>query len=152
SKKPLSAAALRHGEEQVRAMLRDRPAMAKYVRPGDVLWQWAVRKFAGGDVGVLGYWNSMDPSPQASDSIHSRRFGRFTIFIRGTGEPPEANRPRSFDELWSNVVFELHNVASRFPDHRDRANSDRVTSEEYNATSSEEAEIAAQKTRAFYLR
>ena len=49
-KEALTAAAIQHGEQQVRQMLRDRPAMAQFGEKAEVLYHWAERKFAGEDL------------------------------------------------------------------------------------------------------
>ena len=46
----VTPADLQRGEDQVRRMLRDRPAMAQYSSKAKVLYQWAARKFAGEDL------------------------------------------------------------------------------------------------------
>ena len=60
--KELSPESLKHGEEQLRNMLRDRPAMAQFVSPQDKLWQWAVRKFAGEDLAHLSIGTPRHPA------------------------------------------------------------------------------------------
>jgi hypothetical protein len=47
----LIAGCLRHGEQQIRSMLRDRPVMAKFGDDAKPLYDWAARKFAGEDLG-----------------------------------------------------------------------------------------------------
>jgi len=43
----LDSAQMAWGTSQLQSMLKDRPAMAPYVRPGDPLWNWTVDQFAG---------------------------------------------------------------------------------------------------------
>src|SRR5262245_57989986 len=63
----LSKAALQHGEEQVRKMLKDRPAMAKNIELGDALWRWAARKFAGEDLEDTIDWDPTPPREASAD-------------------------------------------------------------------------------------
>ena len=60
-KEPLTAAAIQHGEQQVRQMLRDRPAMAQFGEKAGVLYQWAARKFAGEDLHQEILWDASEP-------------------------------------------------------------------------------------------
>ncbi len=107
---PPSDEALRHGEEQLKAILRDRPEMAEFVKPGDRLWTWAVRKLAGEDVGEPVYWNPhpLRHAPARHATPNERQVGSIQIAadpkVRGDEEST------AFEKCWSCLVFELHNM------------------------------------------
>jgi tetratricopeptide (TPR) repeat protein len=106
----LSPEAIKHGEEQMRKMLQDRPAMAEHVTEGDELWTWAVRKFAGEDgIGLID-WNPADPRPAFADWSWRTTGGH--RFIRVNLDPPAVEAGDLFESLWSCAVFELHNAAA----------------------------------------
>ena len=112
SEKELSPTAIRHGEEQVRKMLADRPVMAQHVEPGDTLWIWAVRKFAGEDLGSLVEWNAEETEHFPGRSGRPWNGRNAGIQVSTTRVDLPDNRPSTFDELWLTAVFELHNVTS----------------------------------------
>lgn len=147
----LTAAALQHGETQVRKMLRDRPAMAKYVRPGDRLWQWAVRQFAGKDVKKIVYWDASDPSPLTSDAEQMGSGGTYFLQVQSIPESP-ARDVWAFDQLWSCVVFEFQRLAAPIHRGKDETPSELSAVEEYCLMHFRADEIARQRTRAFYLK
>jgi len=106
----LSDEAIEHGRQQVRQMLTDRPAMATFIIEGDELWNWAARKFAGEDAGVLVDWDPTDPTPFRA---HCRpgvdgKHGRICV---GNVEAYTESKEDAFSILWAYAVFELHNVA-----------------------------------------
>ncbi len=101
---------LHHGEGQLLAMLRDRPEMATFVKQGDRLWIWAVRKLAGEDVGEPVYWNPETlkyhparhsyPAPQSVGWIQISSDSA----VRADGDGT------AFEHLWACLAFELHNM------------------------------------------
>ena len=153
SDKELSREALRHGEEQVRRMLKDRPAMAEHVNPGDKLWTWAVRKFAGEDLGSLINW---DPGSPALGSSVSPPFGIHHAHMKvALRRPKEENyAPREFHDLWSSAVFELYNAMSfrEFARIEEQAQSGQLTRDQYVLALLNAEELAAQRSRAFYIK
>ncbi len=150
----LSAEALAHGREQVQRMLRDRPAMAALGEKAAFLVEWAARKFAGEDSGQLTDW---DPAPpRHSDAEHvapvAGRRARIRLaqtYLWG----PNRGKERSFEELWSNAVFELHNVVLTpdFQHLRRQVENGRITREQYVEGIWTYEHGAAQQTRAFYV-
>jgi hypothetical protein len=75
-------------------------------KPGDALWTWVVRAFAGSTCGCLVEW---DPAPPTHPSAGSQ-------FIAPEGHKPGRIRVRHKDNAdaeyyWSLLVFELHNIA-----------------------------------------
>lgn len=55
---PVTNADLVHGDRQLRQMLKDRPNMVKWVKPGDSIWRWTVRQFAGEGLGQRINWSN----------------------------------------------------------------------------------------------
>lgn len=145
----LDAEAMRHGETQVRQMLRDRPAMAEHVVEGDLLWTWTVRKFAGEDLGTPIFWNpaSSEPFPACSEPPANGAPG--AIRVRAIN----ASTPHAFDRLWSCAVFELYNITSarEWEEIWDRVEGESISRDEYVRAMLNSEERAGQKTRAFYL-
>jgi tetratricopeptide (TPR) repeat protein len=150
--KKLSSDALAHGERQVRQMLKDRAAMAIHVTPGDKMWTWAVRKFAGEDLGAPIDWDNADPDFAAAANIASdgKSNARILISPLQLGSP---SKSASFEELWIKAVFELHNVqTSPETTSLDReAAEGKLTCDEYVLRILKREDLAVQRTRAFYI-
>lgn len=108
-----TADALRHGHAQVERMLKDRPAMALYVKKGDAVWTWAARQFAGAHFKTRIDW---DPTPlPTGPAAHSilpdaeRKHGG--IRIRRLEVPKDdAAKRKAFESSWHWASFELINV------------------------------------------
>ncbi|HEY3395405.1 MAG TPA: tetratricopeptide repeat protein, partial [Lacipirellulaceae bacterium] len=150
--KELSPDALKHGEAQVRNMLRDRPAMAQFVTPQDKLWQWAVRKFAGEDLGSPVHWYPAPPDHALGASLGSSE--RPMIQLSPIRVDLPDRRQCTFDELWQVAVFELHNITSS-PIWRDiyqQVLDGKLNRDDYIVAVLESEEFATQRTRAFYLK
>jgi tetratricopeptide (TPR) repeat protein len=151
----LSAEAIQHGRQQVEKMLKDRPAMAQYGEEAAFLREWAARKFAGEDFGELIDW---DPSPPLhSDAEHLAPEGddHAAILVEADyASGPNRGSPRGFEELWAGAVFELHNVvyAREFVRLNDAAAEGTVSKKAFVAGIVQYELLAAQQTRAFYLR
>ncbi len=151
----LPADALEHGRRQVARMLRDRPAMDRYGEETAFLRRWAARKFAGEDFTAPIDW---DPTPPLhSDAEHlapdDEHNAAILIEQRYT-EGPKRGRLRSFEELWAGAVYELHNVANarRFIRLHEEADQGKLTKEQFVGGILELELLAAQRTRAFYVR
>jgi len=152
----LDAGALKHGERQVKQMLADRPVMAQALEPGDKLWKWTVRKFAGEDTGKLINWDANDPSPRESDSNPSR----MDAWIQLRECRNDQSSDYECDALWSELVFELNSLAINM-DHTDRLGrawfpDEQLTEEEIDEEQAILALMAAEeraieRARAFYL-
>lgn len=103
----LSQAALQHGELQVRSMLKDRPAMSRFITPHDIIWKYAVRKFAGEDLPDTIDWSHQAPYYGAeAGHVYPCRSERGHIRIK------KISGPFAFEKLWARVIFEFHNMAS----------------------------------------
>lgn len=154
SETPLSADALRHGEEQVAKMLQDRPAMAQFGEETEFLRHWAARKFAGEDLGTPINW---DPSPPLhSDAEHIAPTDRenAAILVAAVYDSgPKEDQPRTFEELWAGAVFELHNVnnAKEFVRLNDQADEGKISKRNFVAGILKPELRASQQTRAFYV-
>ena len=152
--RPLSAEAVKHGEEQVRKMLNDRPALAEHIVSGDEVWTWAVRKFAGEDTGTLVHWNASDPSPFEADSGNFRNDGHAQIRVAGVRADSSSEQKGSFERLWRCVVIELHKVAASETFRRifQQALDGQISREEYILAICTTEDRSKQRTRAFYLK
>jgi len=150
----LSAEALAHGRRQVEQMLRDRPAMAEMGQQAGFLIEWAQRKFAGEDAGELIDWDPTPPRHSDAENIapSAGRHARIrvsAVYLWG----PKRGQKRGFEELWSNVVFELHNVVLMpyFRQLRRQAENGRISKEQFVKGMWTYEHRAAQQTRAFYV-
>jgi len=147
--------ALEHGRRQIRRMLQDRPAMSQHMGPDDALWKWAERKFAGEGIEAPIDW---DPTPPTdSEAEHVAPSGGRHGYVRVSATwltGPKAGKPRSFEELWANLIFELHNFAlvKHFVRLHQEAALGTLTKEQFIAEILRHEYTAAQQTRAFYLR
>ena len=116
---PLSKEKLAFGEEQVRQMLKDRPAMAAYAHPGDRLWNWASRQFAGQFVEAGVSWNPRPPDWNAEfhyDAVEGKP-DKGEIAVRSDwmgadvgGGPTPRSGLKPGDVLWLEAAFELYNI------------------------------------------
>lgn len=154
SGKELSPEARQHGREQVRKMIADRPAMADHAEDAEFLRIWAVRKFAGEDLGSLIDW---DPEPpRDSDAEHTApdetEHGSIQVHPRYT-HGHKAGQPRNFEELWAGAIYELHNInnARKFVKLHEEATEGKLTKEQFVGGIVRHEVVAAQQTRAFYL-
>jgi len=155
ARKPLDDAALRHGEEQVRQMLRDRPAMAQFGEEGIAFYRWAASKFAGEDRGERLLWDPGTPVPPLGDSVGAPRLalpGRIQIDAVYT-DGPYSGKARSSEELWSSAVAKLYHIANEAECIRlnGDATNGTVSLDDYvNQVIQYEQRVAA-RTRAFYI-
>ena len=153
-KTALSAHALYHGERQLRQMLEDRKAMGEHDKIAEPLYRWAIRKFAGEDLGEEVFWNADDSSPHF-DGCNQTPTDERPAYICVREE--HANGPeigkRSFEALWSTTVFELYNVANAKDVDRVylQACCGEVSRERYATNLIRIESRAAEKTRSFYI-
>jgi hypothetical protein len=98
----LTSQDLEHGKQQVRNMLRDRPAMAEHVEENDIIWQWAARQFAGQDVGSRVVWDANSPTGNTRAEYTYPRQGRpAAIRVNFVGaEGRNDKKPLTFEESW----------------------------------------------------
>ncbi len=151
----LSDEAMEHGRAQLRRMLQDRSIMAVQGEDAVVLGAWAVRKFAGGDLGLLIEWDPEPPTDSEAEHVSPMRGRRARIRVHAKYmDGPEEGKQRSFEELWSNAVYELHNLgfARDFIELHKEAFAGKVDKEEFVAAILQLEHLAAQQTRAFYVR
>ena len=117
-KTQLTPADLKHGQEQVRQMLKDRPAMAQYGDEAGVLYSWAVRKFAGEDLGQRIFWDPADPPDTSADHFSPTATSPGRVRVRGQyKDGPHAGKERAGEEMWEGVVYETlqHPQCKRLP-------------------------------------
>jgi tetratricopeptide (TPR) repeat protein len=154
-KKSITIEDIQHGERQVQQMLLDRPAMRGHGENVDVLYNWAVRKFAGEDLGQKVFWDKSAPPPYTTCANYSSatiRPGTIRLannYIDGS----EKGKERSFEELWHDAVFELYNIANAEDFWRlvTEAAEGKLTKQEYVAKFVGFEFRAIEKTRSFYI-
>jgi|GEM_PF-3366864 hypothetical protein len=134
---PLSPEELKWGETQVKRMLHDRPAMKKYVRKGDPLWDWTVRQFAGEWVEGGVEWDPSDPEklwnamfyPKGKDTK-----ARIQVTEKSVLKNYRFGEKKEGPQLWNQVIFELCNVkvfSGAAARNRWMTLTGRITGEEY---------------------
>jgi hypothetical protein len=101
--------ALEHGRQQLERMLRDRPQMCNNIRPSDLLWKWAVAKYAAKIDGLPIEWSDLKPSNN-SDAENYRPYDGNPGQIRVKAIDARRADAAAFETLWMNLVFELHNI------------------------------------------
>jgi tetratricopeptide (TPR) repeat protein len=149
----LSPEALAHGTKQLKQMLADRPAMAEFIKEGDVLWTWAVRKFAGEDTGFLVDWSSETVNGFAAH--HGRPVSPDDHGMIAINDIPPSDKLQPgerFDDLWSSAVFELYNASGTpgFAPADAAAAAGTITSAEYSSRMEALEDLAGERTRHFY--
>lgn len=154
-KAKLSLKALKHGRRQLQQMLADRPNMAQYGGKADVLYQWAVQKFAGEDIHQEIFWDAAAPPPHIMASCMLPT-ARFPGYIRVRGEwidGPNKGKERLFEDMWHDAVFELYNItcAKDRQRIRDKVARGTLSKKQYVTAIVESESQAAEKTRAFYI-
>ena len=129
--------------------------MAEHAEEAEFLRIWAARKFAGEDLGSLIDW---DPEPPTdSDAEHTApdetSHGSIQVHPNYT-HGRRAGRPRNFEELWAGAIYELHNInnAKHFVELHKQAAEGKLTKEEFVGGIVKHEVVAAQETRAFYLK
>jgi tetratricopeptide (TPR) repeat protein len=154
AKKPLTAEAVAHGKRQIRQMLQDRPAMAKYSDKAAVLYDWAERKFAGEDLRLPIHWDSSEPPVAEAEHFSPTAYNWGRIRLRKTRvDSSRKEKEQTFEELWREAVFELYNITNDEDFRRagKEAYEGRLTKEAYVAAIVDCESRAAEKTRAFYI-
>ncbi len=150
----LSPDALRHGEEQVKRMLHDRPAMAQYSEETEPMRRWAARKFAGEDFAAPIDWDPSPPLHSDAENLAPSGDAHAAILVQQNyTDGPKAGRTRSFEELWACAVYELYNVTYSRENLRldDEADRGKVTKEGYITGILKHELAASERTRAFYV-
>jgi len=154
TKKELPAEALRHGQEQVRRMLRDRPTMTQFGKETEFLNQWAARKFAGEDFGEPFDWDPTPPKDSDAENVAPVNGRRGLIRVEAVHSfGPKRGAPRTFEEVWAAAVFECHNItyARKFLQFHQEAAAGKLTKGQFVAGIWKYEYLAAQQTRAFYV-
>jgi len=150
-KTKLTADDLRHGERQVEQMLKDRPAMAAFGEKAATLRQWAMRKFAGEDLGKKIIWDASTPESESSaENIppSEGKPGRIRLRARQRSWWV-SNDDRVCEDLWSDAVFELYNVTNgeRFGQLERDASAGKLSKQEFATRAVTIESRAAEKLR-----
>ena len=154
-KTTLTPKALEHGRQQVRQMLKDRPAMAQYGDKAQLLYDWAARQFAGENLHEEILWDASEPTGFDAEHQMPSTDGAGRIRVRRTHwNGPDKGKEQTFQELWFGTVFELLNItnADRFRQIEGEAAAGKFSKQEFSAKIIDSESPAAEKTRAFYIR
>lgn len=148
----LSPAAMKHAEEQLRAMLADRPEMARHFSPGDRLWNWTLRQLANTAAGEPIYWDSTPPNNSTAAHQIPTRVNRGAINLRPADESEKADPDAAFERLWAGLVYELHNISAskEFQQCFDDVQNGSLSKDEFVMRMARIELRAEQETRAFY--
>jgi tetratricopeptide (TPR) repeat protein len=145
----LSPEAIKHGEEQIRQMLSDRPRLAELVTEGDALWNWVVRQFAGEGYGQPVFWDGTDEmSGFGAETRPIDELGQIGIMIAN-------DEQETAERLLRRVIFELNNAGnwSEFQRIYDAVRRGQgVSRQEFNLQNMRGERRSVQRTRAFYLK
>ena len=109
------------------------------------MYQWAIRKFAGEDLGEEVFWNAAEQVPRFNGCNHPPTDNEpGWINVRETDDQGlDVGKKLSFDKAWCVAVFELYNIASAKDfDQLDRQASSREISKEQFAGKATEIEFA----------
>ncbi len=153
----LRAGDMEFGRQQVDQMMADRKKMRNCVDKNDVIYNWAVRQFAGEAAGQRIYWitgSFAEFPPEClgyNQAPTNTSQGHITIREKYQSGPDNQQK-LSGESLWSCAVFELYNISFDKDDAaRDAAAwSGNMSREEY-VTAIERREFKAQqRTVEFY--
>lgn len=115
----LDAFQLAWGKAQLQQMLKDRPAMAPYVKEGDDLWDWTVRQFAGQYLKEGVEWDpgnpggdfdstAVGPNPSKGRKAFIQISPNYAIKTFHTG------KPKTGPVLWWEAALEFCNLQNRY--------------------------------------
>lgn len=158
---------LKYGEEQLNAMLDDRPLMREYVSQNDSLWEYVVRNFAGFGIGTRIVWDNGElegPGERTAESFCSyespyadNRFKVNTPYKRPTagiriGKLNANKRPKNGEELWADLIFEFNNLQNTVSFHRlwEQLLARKLTKEQWTKETTRLEYKAAKRTTYFY--
>lgn len=149
----VTRADLEFGEEQLKKLLNDRKAMNGYVRPGDPVWNQAVRGFAGETCGYRVYWNPEDldkPIVYAADHCFPYP-PLYKPFIRLRAYGPN-HVPYSGEYMWACLFFEMFNLANHtgFKSIYEKALTGTVSKEEWITENTKLEFLAVKRSINFY--
>lgn len=146
---------LEHGTRELEQMLKSRPAMRKHLQPGDAMWEWARRQFAGEYLPTRIVWLSDDPSKNQDAECRYDPAADPPAFIRvrpvwATGA--EKGQEKPFDVLWSEAAFELHNIRTSIDavTYWKQACAGKLTKEQWIRKNVARELEAARQTHEFY--
>ena len=152
----LSETDLAFGRQQVEQMMHDRSEMATCVERGDIVYQGAVRQFAGEAAGQHIYWNNNAPycSPNclANSQIPRRGQSGFISISARYETGSRKGHPLGCENAWAAAVFELFNIAGTpaFNANDDGALAGKISKQEW-VTNITKAEFRTmQRTSEFY--
>jgi len=149
-----------YGLRQLFRLFSDRPEMVRFPSKSGVreielngpLCEWAIRKLAGEDTGFRILWDAMPPGGGAPAAHTVRRKGRSVSGIVRLRAKNPGGRKRAFDALWSDLIYELHNISrtERFSELRAQAKAGEITMTYYVVEAARCEFDASIETKAFY--
>lgn len=150
---PLTSGDIRHGQNQIEQMLRDRPQMKKYATKGDSVWSWTVHELAGASIGNRIFWNPGSP--------HNFEKGIATNHYPLPGKRSEIRlsktmngQPIPGELLWTAAIFELHNIQSgtKYYSLYKKAKAGKINCSQWIRENSKLEYRNLQRTRDFYFK
>ncbi len=148
---------LEHGRAQLRAMLKDRPAMAEHAEHNSGLYSWTVMQFAGaGGQGRIEWTKELPPFGIAAAFLHGSTSGgakRIAVAPREAGDSSDSSPCRAFENLWWCFIFEVCNALNyeRFIPVRIAAVSGLIERDEWKRRTGEIEEDSGRRARTLYL-
>jgi len=143
----------RHGCEQLRNAIRDRPGLGRDLKETDDLWIATAYLFGGAGTEIRAAWN-----PELADVPAGIPFAHTRIVSEAKTEVAVASREGGVelapDQLWVGLIFELHNGLTnidRFPTIEAKAKLEMVTRTEYIREYILAEYEAVRRTRLFYV-
>jgi hypothetical protein len=145
--------ALEHGQKQLEQILRDRPQMNSNLRSSDLLWVWAAAKFGEKIEGAEVDWDASPPSVGQTEADHLPPYGGQPGRIRVRKSDIPSGDPRTFETLWVDAVFELHNIehAKEFARIEGQAFDGSITQDQFVKAMFSVERKTAERTRRWYL-
>jgi tetratricopeptide (TPR) repeat protein len=146
----LTPKALEYGRQQLRQMLKDRPAMAQYGDKAQILYDWAARQFAGEKLHQEILWDATEPSDFDATSDSTGRIQVSRTCLSG----PDESKEQTCEKIWRCTVFELFNItnAGEFGRIEAEAAAGELSRDGFGGKLIDAESPAAEKTRAFYIR
>lgn len=141
-------------------MLADRPIMKTYlvggqtlwVRQQDSLWKWVAEHYAGKTTQFWTAWHEAPPT-EGFEAMHAYSTDKAYIYLKDLPSQAESDHNRTFELLWSSVVFELLNLenAQGFREATTAAYEGRCTRHEFVRKYAELEHQALGKLQRFYI-
>ena len=129
--------------------------MKEHGKLTEPLCRWAVRKFAGEDLGEEVFWDA-DLANERFDGRNQpptdESPGCITVREK-SDQGADVGKKLSFEKTWSTAIFELYNITSARDFNRldSQASCGSISKQQYAVQRTEIEARAAEKTRSFYI-